>query len=100
MNNIMMNDNCQEYDYSMKSLLLICNKPFHICSKNTHIKFLLRSCIYEGGLARVPGLARFAEISPSQKFHSITYNVLSSVYMRAGPARLGQIPPLLTRELD
>ena len=33
------------------------------------------------------------------KIHSITYNVLSSVYMRAGPARLGEIPPLLTRDL-
>ena len=29
MNNIMMNNNCQKYDYSMKSLLLSCNKPFH-----------------------------------------------------------------------
>ena len=45
---------------------------------------------------RVPGLARFAEISPQQK---IPYNVLSCVYMRAGPAQLGEIPPLLTRDL-
>ena len=34
-----------------------------------------------------------------KKFHSITYNVLSCVYMRAGPARLGEISPLLTRDL-
>ena len=41
MNNITMNNNCQEYDYRMESLLLSCNKPVHFCSKNTHIKFLL-----------------------------------------------------------
>ena len=64
------------------------------------IRLGLRACLYGGGLARVPGLARFAEISPLQKkFHSITYNGLSCVYMRAGPARLGEIPPLLTRDL-
>ena len=32
----MMNNNCQEYDFSMESLLLRCNKPFHFCSKDTH----------------------------------------------------------------
>ena len=41
MKNIMVNDNFQEYDYSMESLLLSCNEPFHFCSKNTHVKFLL-----------------------------------------------------------
>ena len=34
----MMNDDCQEYDFSMESLLLSCNKPFHCCSKGTHIR--------------------------------------------------------------
>ena len=34
-----------------------------------------------------------------KKFHSITYNVLFCVYIRVGPARLGEIPPLLTRDL-
>ena len=34
-----------------------------------------------------------------KKFHSITYNVLFCVYMRAEPAQLGEIPPLLTRDL-
>ena len=29
----MMNSNCQEYDFSMESLLLRCNKKtFHFCS--------------------------------------------------------------------
>ena len=37
----MMNNNCQEYDFSMEYLLLRYNKPFHFCSKDTHIKFLL-----------------------------------------------------------
>ena len=37
----MMNDNYQEYDFSMESLLLRCNKPFHFCSTDTHITFLL-----------------------------------------------------------
>ena len=37
----MMNNNCQEYDFNMESLLLRCNKPFHFCSKDTHITFLL-----------------------------------------------------------
>ena len=31
------------------------------------VEFNLRACLYEGGLARVPGLVRFAEISPLQK---------------------------------
>ena len=54
---------------------------------------ILSVCLYG-----VPWLARFAEISPPQKFHSITYNVLSFVYMRA-TAWLGEIPPLLSRDL-
>ena len=82
----------QETELSIKHLKLSI-AHFKACCN------LFRSCLYGGGLAWVPGLARFAEISPSQKFHSITYNVLSSVYMRAGPARLGEIPPLLTRDL-
>ena len=36
----MMNNNCQEYDCSMESLLLRRNKPIHFCSKDTHITFL------------------------------------------------------------
>ena len=36
-----MNNNYQEYDFSMESLLLRCNKPFHFFSKDTHITFLL-----------------------------------------------------------
>ena len=39
MGNIIMNNNCQEYDFSVESLLLCCNKPFHFCSKDTHITF-------------------------------------------------------------
>ena len=59
----------------------------------------LKGCLYGAGLARVLGLARFAEISPPQKiWQHITY-VLSYVYMRTGPARLDEIPPLLTRDL-
>ena len=37
----MMNNDCQEYNFSIESLLLCCNKPFHFCSKDTHIMFLL-----------------------------------------------------------
>ena len=33
----MMNNNCQECGFSVESLLLRCNKPFHICSNDTHI---------------------------------------------------------------
>ena len=40
MSNVMMNNNCQEYDFSMESLLLRCNKPFHFCPKDTQITFL------------------------------------------------------------
>ena len=36
-----MNNDCQEYDFSMKFLLLSCNKLFHFCSKDMHIMFLL-----------------------------------------------------------
>ena len=36
-----MNNNCHEYDSSMEFLLLFCSKPFHFCSKDTHITFLL-----------------------------------------------------------
>ena len=36
-----MNNNCQEYDFSMESLLLHCNKPFQFCLKDTQIRFLL-----------------------------------------------------------
>ena len=32
----MMNNICQEYDFSMESLLLCYNKPPHSCSKDTH----------------------------------------------------------------
>ena len=40
--NVMMNDNCHEYESkSMEFLLLCCNKPFHFCSQDTYIKFLL-----------------------------------------------------------
>ena len=47
----MMNNNCQEYDCSIESSLLRCNKPFHFCSKDTHITLLLRewSEIIRGG---------------------------------------------------
>ena len=34
-------DNSQEYDLSMESLPLRCNKPFHFCSKDTHVTFIL-----------------------------------------------------------
>ena len=37
----MMNNNCHGHDSSKEFLLLRCNKPFHCCSKNTHITFLL-----------------------------------------------------------
>ena len=40
MSDVMMNDNFQEYDFSMESLLLRFNKPFHFCSKDTHITIL------------------------------------------------------------
>ena len=33
---MMNNNNCQEYDFSMESLLLLYNKSFHFCSKGTH----------------------------------------------------------------
>ena len=36
----MMNNNRQEYNFTI-ILLLLCNKPFHFCSKNTHTTFLL-----------------------------------------------------------
>ena len=36
-----MNINCQEYDFGIESLLSRCNKPFHFCSKDTHMRFLL-----------------------------------------------------------
>ena len=33
----MMNNNCQEYDFSMESLILRCNKPFALLFKEyTH----------------------------------------------------------------
>ena len=34
-----MNNNCQGYDFSMESLLLHCNKPFHFYLKDTQITF-------------------------------------------------------------
>ena len=34
----MMNNNCQEQNSNMESLRLCCNKPFHFCSKDRHIK--------------------------------------------------------------
>ena len=37
----MMNNNWQEDDFNVESLLLGCNQPFHFCSKGTHITFLL-----------------------------------------------------------
>ena len=37
MSNVMINNNCQEYECSMESLLLRCNKAFHFCSKDTPI---------------------------------------------------------------
>ena len=40
MSNFAMNNNWQEYDFSTEFLLLCCNKPFHFCSKGTHITFL------------------------------------------------------------
>ena len=39
--NVMMNNNCHEYDFSMEFLLLSCNKEFNFCSQDTHITFLL-----------------------------------------------------------
>ena len=33
----MMNNNCQEYNFSRESLLLRCNKPFHFCSKGANV---------------------------------------------------------------
>ena len=41
MRNVLMNDNCQEYDCSMEALLLCSDKVSHLCSKDTHITFLL-----------------------------------------------------------
>ena len=32
-----MTNNCQEYDFSMESLLLRCIKPILLCSKDTHL---------------------------------------------------------------
>ena len=43
MSSVMMGNNFQEYDYGMEYLLLIYNKPFHFCSKNTYMTFLLIS---------------------------------------------------------
>ena len=37
----MMNNDCQEYDSSMESLLPRGSKPFHFCSKDTHVMFPL-----------------------------------------------------------
>ena len=38
MGNVMMNDNCQEYDFSLERLLLGCNKLFHFPSNYyTHV---------------------------------------------------------------
>ena len=51
MGNVVMDNNYQEYDSSIESLLPHCNKPFHFCSKDTHflstfkIIGLLRSCL-------------------------------------------------------
>ena len=36
-----MNNNCQEYDFGIESLLLRSNKPFHFCPNDTHIIFFL-----------------------------------------------------------
>ena len=32
----MMNNNCQEYDFSVEFLLLRCNKPFPLFKEYTH----------------------------------------------------------------
>ena len=40
MSNVMINNNCQDYDCSTESLLVRCNEPFHFCSR-IHITFLL-----------------------------------------------------------
>ena len=40
MSNVVTNNNYKEYDCSMESLLLRCNKSFHFCSR-IHITFLL-----------------------------------------------------------
>ena len=38
-----MNNNCQEYDFSMESLLLHCNKPFHFCLKDIDTQIYIPS---------------------------------------------------------
>ena len=49
----------------------------------------LRACLYGAGLARVPGLARFAEISPPQKIpqHYLWCFILCLYESRASPVR-------------
>ena len=37
----MMSNNCQEYDFSMVSLPLRCNKPFHFCSDTRNVPSLI-----------------------------------------------------------
>ena len=37
----MMNNDCQEYNSSIESLLTRCNETFHFCAKDTHIMLLL-----------------------------------------------------------
>ena len=36
MSNVMNNDNCQEYDFSLESFLPRYDKPFHFFKSNTH----------------------------------------------------------------
>ena len=37
----MINNNCQDNDCSIESLLLRSNKPFDFCTQDTHITFLI-----------------------------------------------------------
>ena len=37
MSNVMMNNNCQEYCFSVVSLPPRCNKPFHFCSDTRNV---------------------------------------------------------------
>ena len=56
---------------------------------NFYQKQTVRACLYEAGLARVPGLARFAEISPPQKIpqHYLCF-ILCLYGCRVIPVRL------------
>ena len=66
----MMDNNFQEYDYGMEYFLLIYNKPFHFCSKNTYMTFLLISFQNKGHI----------NMNQTIKLSLINYSDLSFVW--------------------